>query len=655
LAIARRLWLTLCGLAIFILNFFVCRELFHTEYTDRVITGDAAFISISRYMLDHWRDDSWWPVWYDGIPGHNAYPPLLHAIVALMAAVERISPALAHHQFGAIVYALAPLAVFFLCYRFSGSIATALGAGLAFTLLSPSTVLMPAARAGAGGWFGPWRLCVLVAYGDAPHMFGFALIPFAILALDSALTRRRPIYYFATALLLAAIVLTNWLASVGLACTVFVYLIATTGVWADLRRWGLAALISIAAYILACPWIPPSTIMLVRANGQVATEGDYRSDMRWLPARALVILILIVLLKFALQKWRAPAGIQFAALMMILPGGIPLLWSLTGMSLLPLPHRYVWELDLASTLLAALLFAALLKKFPRPAIYSAIALLLLFGCFQLRAYPRYAAALIKPIDMSTTVEFQIADWLKRHQPGARVFAIGSVAYWLNNFSDLQQITGGFEHATPNPANRDATSAITFEGASTSLLWLRALGADIAVVGGPKTRAPFRMIQDPAKFDAFAQKIWSDGDDFIYLIPRRSRSLAHVVRRQDLAAGEATLPRYVAALEDPSLPTAAFHWRDSHSALIDADVPAGDVLSVQINYHPGWHAAVNGSPRPIEKDALGLMAIDPACSGPCTVALTYDGGLEALVTRWAAAAMLIGFAGLCLIGFAWRGA
>jgi hypothetical protein len=642
LATARKLWLTLGGTVLFILNFFICHELFRTEYTDRVISGDASFISISRYMLDHWRDSSWWPVWYDGIPGHNAYPPLLHAIVAELAAIERISPALAHHQFATVVYALAPVGLFFLCYRMSGSAGTALAAGLGFSLISPSTVLISSARLGAGGWFGPWRLCVLAAYGDAPHMFGLALIPFAILALDSALKRKRALLYFIAALLLAAVVLTNWLGSVALACTVLVYLIATTNAWADLRRWGVTAVISVCGYLLACPWIPPSTLLLVRANGQLA-DGDYRAEMQQFPLRALAILAVLAIAKFVFHKWRTPRGIQFAALLVILPGGIPLLWAWTGAALLPLPHRYEWELDFAVSLLAALLLAALFAKLPRPAMYSALALLILFGCFQLRAYRKYASALIQPVDMSTTIEYKVADWLKRNQPQARVFAIGTVSYWLNNFSDLQQVTGGFEHATPNPQNRDAIKAITFEGPAPALLWLRALGADIAVVGGPKTRAPFRTIADPAKFDTFARKIWNEGDDSIYLIPRRSRSLAHVVRRADLAVhAETDLQRYVSALEDASLPVAVFTWQNPHTALVSVGVPPGDVLSVQINYDPGWHATVNGSPRRIEPDGLGLMAIDPSCTGPCTLVLTYDGGLEALLTRWAAAAMLILF-------------
>jgi hypothetical protein len=644
----RPLQLALCGSLLFALNFFICHELFRTEY-DRVITGDAAFISISRYMLDHWRDLSWWPIWYNGIPGHDSYPPLLHALVALIAALERVSPALAHHQFAAIVYALAPAGLFFLAARMSRSIGMALAAGIAFSFLSPSTLLIPWMRANAGGWFGPWRLCVLGAYGDAPHMFGFALIPFAIVALDAALKRPRPVRLFLATLPMAAILLTNWLGSVALACAVAAYLVATTNVRADFSRWAITAAIALSAYLFSCPWIPPSTMQVVAENGQVA-EADYRADMRQFPLRVLVLAAVAALAKFGFKKRKTQAAIQFGTFLLLLPGSFPVLMDWAHVAFLPQPSRYCWELDFAICLLAAALAATALRRFRPPVKYIILSLGLLFSAYQLRAYRRYSAALIKPMDMTATVEYKIANWLKRNYPANRVFAIGTVAYWLNNFSDVPQSSGGFENGTPTAQDRMALKIVSeTDSPETTLLWLRALGADLAVVGGPKTQAPFRVFSNPQRFDRFAQKIWSGGDDFIYLIPRRSRSLAHVVRRGDTTEME----RYVAALEDSSLPAASFSWQSSHSAVVTANVPPGDVISLQVTYHPGWHAAVNGSPLRVEKDGLGFMTIEPARAGPCSVALTFEGGIEAAATHWVAATVLFLFVSLSIMDVALR--
>jgi hypothetical protein len=640
LPIARKLKLTVYAAAIFALNFFVCHELFFTEYTDRVTSGDSNFISISRYMLDHWRDASWWPVWYNGIPGHDSYPPLLHALVALLAAIERISPALAHHQFACIVYALAPIGMFFLVERVSRSAATAFAAAAIFSLLSPSTLLLSSARIGSGGWLGPWRLCVLTVYGDAPHMFGFALIPFAILALDTALKRRRPVNYLITALIMAAILLTNWLGSMALACSVIAWLIATTETSGVITT----ALIALSAYLLASPWIPPSTLRIIASGGQV-DEGDFHADMSRFPLRAFLLAIILALVKYALQKRKAPAAIQLPIFLLFLPGCVPIIFDWTRIALLPTPHRYVWETDFALCMLIAAISAAVLQKAPRQITWAVIAAALVLGGRNLYEYRKYAIAVIHPIDMKTTVEYKTTDWLKRNHPDARIFAIGTVAYWMNTFSDIQQVSGGFDPGTPNPIDRTALKTISeTTSPETTLLWLRAFGADFAAVGGPHTSAPFRIFTAPARFDKIAQKVWSDGDDFIYQIPRRSRSLAQIVRRGDTA----NIERYVAALEDPSLPTASFQWQTAHTAVITAQIPSEDILSVQITYSPGWHVKVNGARRRIQKDALGLMTIVPDCTGPCTILLNYDGGLEDRVTQIAAIATLLTLLGLCLV-------
>ena len=108
--------------------------------------------------------------------------------------------------------------------------------------------------------------------------------------------------------------------------------------------------------------------------------------------------------------------------------------------------------------------------------------------------------------------------------------------------------------------------------------------------------------------------------------------------------------YVAALRES---TAAFRWTSRHSADIDAKLTAGQVLSVQVAYHPGWHATVDGSPRRISTDGLGWMVVEPECSGPCTVRIHYDGGLEMLLARIASWGALAGSALWIVAGFVRR--
>ncbi|MGC8793166.1 MAG: hypothetical protein ACP5U2_07215, partial [Bryobacteraceae bacterium] len=68
------------------LNFAICRELFWTEYLRHMGSIEAAYIGLARYIVQNWRDLSWFPLWYAGIPFQNVYPPLLPLLVAIFAA-----------------------------------------------------------------------------------------------------------------------------------------------------------------------------------------------------------------------------------------------------------------------------------------------------------------------------------------------------------------------------------------------------------------------------------------------------------------------------------------------------------------------------------------------------------------------------------------
>ncbi|MCU1260161.1 MAG: hypothetical protein JWO80_3046, partial [Bryobacterales bacterium] len=101
--------------------------------------------------------------------------------------------------------------------------------------------------------------------------------------------------------------------------------------------------------------------------------------------------------------------------------------------------------------------------------------------------------------------------------------------------------------------------------------------------------------------------------------------------------------YVRALEDPALPVAQWTWLDSAKASIVAALEPGELISVQETYSPGWHASVAGRPVRLTRDALGLMTIDPACTGVCKVTMYYDGGFEGVLLRilsWSVLAGLI---------------
>ena len=661
-AILRRAQSLLLAVLLFLLNAYVCRGLFAVEYLRHMGSIEAAYIGISRSMLAHWRDFSWFPAWYAGIPAQNTYPPLLHWTVALVALLRGISPAHSHHWVTAIFYCLGPVALFALTLRLSGSTRAAFLAGVLYSALSPSEWLMPAIGR-ATGQFHPERLTALVYYGEGPHVTSLTLLPLAILFLDIALERRRAPYFALAALSFASVALTNWIGALGLALGVMAYLLAKQ-VRGKLftRDFALTVFVSVAAYCLASPWIPPSTIATVETDSKLI-GGDYSHTgaglLFWIPATLAILLVL----KFVFR--RAPSHIQFAIYFVFLTGLAPLARAWANIAIIPQPERYHLEMELALALLAGLLVDAGLRKMSRglperAALFATIALLLAL-IWPLKSDRRYARdVLIRTIDITITSEWRTAQWLNQHWNGGRVLLPGSSAFWLTAFSDTPEIDGGFAQGVTIPVYSMAKYEIgTADGAGShaaeiAILWFKALGVQAVAVSGPGSTEVYKDFRHPEEFEGILQPLWRDGGDVLYRVGA-STSLAHVMTAGDLVVRTPIngidvdpLRPYDAAIENQSYPAAAFEWTSLHSAKIRTDLQPNSVVAIQISWSRGWHAQVNGRSVPVLKDGLGFMYLVPGTSGPATISIDYDGGIEMKAAHWISLITLLLLGLACII-------
>src|SRR5580704_14259812 len=139
-ALSERTRTTLCAAGLFVINLYVCRELFWTEYLNQMGSIEAVYIGLARYIMHNAGDLTWFPVWYNGIPYQDTYPPLLHGIVALLASALRWPPALSYHFTTAFFYCIGPVTLFWLSVELSGSRAFSFFAGLIYSVLSPSAM-----------------------------------------------------------------------------------------------------------------------------------------------------------------------------------------------------------------------------------------------------------------------------------------------------------------------------------------------------------------------------------------------------------------------------------------------------------------------------------------------------------------------------------
>jgi hypothetical protein len=585
---------------------------------------EAVYIGLARYIRAHFGQFHWFPLWYGGIPFQDTYPPLLHFIVA---AAAWMPPGLAYHAVVAAVYAAAPAALYWSARRLGAAPASAFMAGVLYSLISPSCWLVREVRGDSFGWFGPRRLVTLVRYGEGPHLLSMLFLPVAIALLHVALEKRKPAWYMLAALAMAAVVLSNWIGGFALALGLAAYLLAGFG---GVRgRWLPAAAIGCWAYAMAMPWIPPSTIATIRANAPLV-GGRFDSDLR----HKLIVAAFIgamLLLAWALSRWKLAPRVRFGALFVFGLAVIALGGYWFHLKLLPQPERYHLEMDLAFWLLAALA----LPVRPRPALWAALALV----CVPVAVRQAVVAhRMSAPIKIESTVEYRVSTWLASNLPGQRVFAPGTIGFWMNAFSDTPMLTGGFDNGIRNTFLQDVNYQI-YAGDRREIMldWLKAFGCDAVVGGGPDSREVYHPYAHPERFDGM-QELWREGGDVIYAVPRARRSLAHAVRASDLVLERppsyysAPLKQYLAALDDPVLPAAGFRWLGPADAEIAADLRPEHLLSVQVTWDPGWSALVNGEARRVWGDTLGQMVVEPRCDGPCTVRLRFDGGGEMRFAR-----------------------
>lgn len=651
-----------CTLLLFALNLWMVRELLTTEYLAYMGSIEGARIAISRWILENWGDLSWFPLWYGGIPFQNTYPPLYHALVAALAGLGGITPALAYHMLSGIFYALGPVTLFWLALRLSGSWAYSLAASLFYSLISPAAFLIPSVRLDLVSVWHPRRMQSLVLYGEGPHVAALTLLPMALWLLQVAFEKRRAGWWILAGLGMASVVLTNWLAGVELGLAVLAWLLASQGIsrW---RQWLWVVLLGLCAYALVSPWLPPSTVRAF-ARSPEFQGGGYSSALSQHWRLLAAGLLGLGVMGWAFRRFKWPTILRFSALFLYPAALLTLSAGWSDLSSLPHRMRFNLMMEMGIALLVAFAAKTVLDRLsPRLRIATACTLLIL-GVYPALRHRQYARLHIRAAEVRKTIEYREAEWLDQHMKGGRVLVPGSVSFFLNVFRDTPQFAGGFDPGLINPVLPAIYyQIVTGEHAGrdeghVAVFWLRAFGVDAVAMSGPRSAEFYKPFRNPNKFAGILPELVREGDDVIYQVPRRSRSLAHVIGRSDLPARPPAdgldlgpIWRYVAALENPALPEAQMSWRNRHSAVISARLEKDQILTVQISYHPGWRASVNGQPRRTFDDRLGQLAVEPQCQGPCSVEITYDGGREMTLARLASWSAIL--AGLGWILAEWR--
>jgi hypothetical protein len=597
--------------------------------------------AIAAHGGGSWFHATWWPYWEMGAPFECIYSPLVPGLAAGIAALRGVSAGIGFYSVTGLCYILGPMTLFFAAWRLTRAPGASFAAAMAYSLTSVSQIVVPDGGFSLQNLWSFRRLFVTLVWDDTPHVAALTLLPLAILFLARSIEKRRPIYYAATAACIAGCGLASAFGPVMVAMAA-VCLLSVLGREHWRGNLVLTVGLGVWGWAIAAPFFSPWFLAAVGRENSASTEGWSQGSIT---ALAVTILGWAVLWHY-LPRWTSDWRVRFFALFAWVAGSISLVDQYLHEHYLPQPSRYKLEMELTLCLAAVFAIRPYWNRMPAPVRCAAAFLLLALAGEQVRDFRAAEVKMLAPADISSTVEYHAATWAQRNYPNLRFFMPGSIAQWTNAFSEIQQFTGESWSMAINQVQQRANAAVTWGDADRqteqrrSLVWLKAFGVGVVGIPGKNSDEFWKKVAHPETFEGALPVLWQAGGVTMYRVPLREVSLAHtvpenaIVRRKP-AAGDDTkdVERYVAGLDDASLPATSFEWEGRNRIRIRTTGASGNVVSVQETYHPGWHATVAGRRRKILQDGLGLMWLRPECNGPCEIVLDYDGGWELRLCRW----------------------
>lgn len=617
---------------VFLFAAVLIRPYFKAKYTDKWASIESTFIADARFLIQHWPHPHWQPLWYTGTRFDYIYPPALRYGTAIISKLTGFWPVKAYHFYTALLYAIGIAGVYLFMRVGTRSRGSAWLGAVATALMSPIFLFMPQFR--NDSWMlEPWRLGVLVKYGEGPHMSALALIPIALAFTWLAMEKRRPWAVALAAIFAAAVTSNNFYGATALA--VF-YPILIWSFWITRQDKSIlpsAIAIPALAYGLTAFWLVPSYFKVTAENMKYVSEHG----TTWSVWVALVVAIAFAIAtdRFAKGRENRTWGVFVAGCVVFFSlnvlGNYYFNFRISGE-----PTRLLPELDMIYIMGAVLVLRWMWNR-PGIAPRAVAAVLVCAAFYTTIGYIRNAWHMF-PLwpDYKNRVEYQVTDWMWKNMPNSRAYPSGSVRFWYDAWHDLTEVGGGSEQGLMNGEVESAQWETNLGPKPTpTILWMQDLGADAIYVSDKRSEETYKDFLYPQKFAGVLPVLYDDQHgNILYKVPRRWTALVRVVDTTKLNAVKS--PRanddveYLQAYNDvvekgPDSP-ATLQWDGTDAMHVHATLASGQSVVVQETYDPAWHAWSDGKALAIHKDAMGMMAID-APPGARDIAVIFITPLE----------------------------
>lgn len=646
---------------LFLLNVWLVYPLFQGEYTKFLQSIEVSYITMGRFLFDYWPHLSWNPYWYSGFPFHLFYTPLLPVLEALLHAIFSISVQRTYRLITGFSYCFVPTSLYFFTLKLTKKKSAALIAAFAYSLMPSVAYFISEVRGiGEGFAFAPWRLIILVLYGEGPHTMSLVFLPLAGAGFLQLLEKRIFIWGIITSLLVALVGLTN---AIGFFALTLLFLVIAfceimlvkqaeseridkikVGLWVAILSYGFLAF-----------WYNFSFIKSFFTEG----GGILDNYLAIFPWGCVFLIWLVALVYFVFSRLVKTQELRIALLWFLTCGFIVFAHYQWGIDYAPQALRYITEVDMAAAILLGIVIAEvssklwkaksfLLKPLSLVLVIAALVGIIFASQNFLGLAERHIVLFSRKFtqpgqDLEKSAEFEISQWLRDNTEDGRVYISGNYAFWLNYFVDVPQLRGALDQAATHPWWDHANYQIYHDkNAEISIAWAKIFNLTHLVVNTSTSRNPYKDFLYPDKFEGLLERVFEKKGDIIYRVPLKNESLAQVVdlsRVSDLTIPENAVDKkpifdYVDWLEEKSSQLVFKRVNNDHY-VISGSVEEGEGILVQMTYDNGWRVEDEGKKLKILKDPLGFMVIKPLRSGDFKIKLvhgaTFDQYLGYLLT------------------------
>ena len=626
---------------LFLFTTILIFPLWRLNYLNNWSSIESTFIADARMLRENWPHHLWQPLWYCGTRANYVYPPGLSSGVAMLSLALHASFAHAYHILIALFYATGIVAVYLWARTGTGLRSAGWLAAIGVAFLSPCFLFFPDVRLDSPDLV-PWRLHVLMTYGEGPHISSLSLLPLVWLTAWRRFLGGGLGWLFLSAGAAAAVVTINFYGATALAIS---FSLLLWSCWLEKRDWRIfrdGFAICALAYSLTAWWLVPSFLQITTRNLRlVSPPGNSWS----FPVFCGMVLTYLAA-TLALCRFRRVAGYS-----LFVWSGLAFLSAYTlgyrwfGFQIAGNSARLLPELDVFAILCGVAILQALWESNRRTLRILACGVLLLCASpswsYVRDPYREFA----RDSRWRDRVEYKTANWLQQHFPNRRVFVTGTIRFWNNAWFNVPQVDGGSMQGILNPLISIPSWRIhAGSDPEHALYWLQALGVDILVVPGATSQEPYKDIVHPEVYTGWSL-LRDDGEgNRYYNIPRRAPGIVRIVDRARMGAvpaipadNEKTQIRaYADAVE--TLPPggddrerSGYHWNGSDQWEVEAEVQPGESLLLQENYDAGWKAFVDGQAQTIRRDALGFMLIE-LLPGKHSIRLVFETPAEIMIGR-----------------------